>query len=1051
MDCPNCGRANRPQANFCRYCGTHFALACPRCRAVLPDNSVFCDQCGQQLGQALLIPPSEAAAPIERAAMPVPARAPSTAGGETRPTATPALAPQLQQYIPPELMQKLEVARARGEMVGERRVVTMLFCDVKGSTAAAEQLDPEDYGEIINGAFEHMIKPVYKYEGTLARLMGDAILAFFGAPIAHEDDPQRAALTGLEIIDGMEAYRAQVAQKWGLDFTVRVGINTGLVVVGAVGSDLRLEYSALGDAINLAARMEQTAAPGTIQIAHDTYKLITGLFEFEALGSLPVKGKSEPVRAYRVLRRKAFAARSRGIEGLQAEMVGRDFELQALRDVMADLQRGVGRIVCVLGEAGLGKSRLISETRLMFNASGGAQHPWHEVGSLSYESSQAYALIQRLIRRVYGLPYNSPPEAAREKLAALADRLPAEQRPRALQVLGALFGLEGAAGDLALEGETFKRELFETMRAWWLADFSTAPTVLAFDDTHWCDAASIELLRQLLPLTASIPLVLIFALRAERRAPAWQLKVQAGDDYHHRYTEIGLHPLSPTDSAELLNRLLLNPELPDRLRANILEKAGGNPFFIEEVVRALIERGLVFVETRSVAGETRRVWRATDEGADFAIPDNVQLLLAARLDRLEEATRGTLQVASVIGRSFYHRVLEAVDEAASGLDQRLGALMQLDMIREAARVPEVEYAFRNPMTQEAVYETILVKRRRAFHRRVAEAIEALYPDRLDGLYGLLAHHFTLAGQRVRAIEYARRAARQALTVFAYDDALRSLRGALDLVEPEVAGEVHPILLEELADVRRLLRDGSGAIEAYQQALALRQTRSLDPYDAVRLQRKILQVVTELKWSVGLETLQQLGEAGQQARAGLAGARERLQSQPPHLETVRMLVALSADAWRIQEPPDWEAAERYAQAAVDMARQLDSPLDLSQALGALANVLDGASRLREHLEVAEQRLALCQAAGLEDAHERIEALRSAGAARVYVGEYQPALPYLREAAALAAQAYAVEQQANAIGLQQQCWFRLDTWDEVLKLEDQWRALERRYARERVGET
>lgn len=165
----------------------------------------------------------------------------------------------------------------------------------------------------------------------------------------------------------------------------------------------------------------------------------------------------------------------------------------------------------------------------------------------------------------------------------------------------------------------------------------------------------------------------------------------------------------------------------------------------------------------------------------------------------------------------------------------------------------------------------------------------------------------------------------------------------------------------------------------------------------------------------------------------------------------MLVALSADAWRIQEPPDWEAAERYAQAAVDMARQLDSPLDLSQALGALANVLDGASRLREHLEVAEQRLALCQAAGLEDAHERIEALRSAGAARVYVGEYQPALPYLREAAALAAQAYAVEQQANAIGLQQQCWFRLDTWDEVLKLEDQWRALERRYARERVGET
>ncbi len=276
---------------------------------------------------------------------------------------------RLHQYIPKELLAKLEAAKAGG-VQGERRIVTMLFCDVAASTAAAEKLDPEEWADVMNGAFDYLIAPVYRYEGTLARLMGDGILAFFGAPIAHEDDPQRAVLAGLDIVDGMRPYRERVKGEWGLDFEVRVGINTGLVVVGEVGSDLRLEYTALGDAINVAARMEQTAQPGTVQITEDTRNAVAPLFDFEDLGGIDLKGKGEPVQAYRVLGVKETPGRLRGIEGLDAPLIGRERETSVLRALITDLRQGSGQIISVMGEPGLGKSRLIAELRHALVAEG---------------------------------------------------------------------------------------------------------------------------------------------------------------------------------------------------------------------------------------------------------------------------------------------------------------------------------------------------------------------------------------------------------------------------------------------------------------------------------------------------------------------------------------------------------------------------------------------------------------------------------------------------------------------------------------------------------
>jgi len=385
INCPNCLTPNPESYNFCSHCGTLLVDHCPRCNFKLAREVDFCGNCGLGLtprAQFLWMDSGIPSHLVRRKLSPTADGMKRAAEPDTiSPTPEPP-SPQshLDKYIPKEFTAKLEAARARGGMVGERRIVTMLFCDVKGSTAAAQHLDPEEWTEIINGAFEYMIKPVYKYEGTVARLMGDGILAFFGAPIAHEDDPQRAVLTGLDIVSGMTPYREKIKQRWNIDINVRVGINTGLVVVGAVGSDLRMEYTAMGDAINLAARMEQTASPGTIQIAQDTYKLVAPLFEFEALGGIKVKGQDEPVLAYRVLARKSTPSRVRGIEGLEAKLVGRSEEMKLLQSQLSDLERGIGGSVCLLGGAGMGKSRLIRELKRVNGDP--STLSWYETASL---------------------------------------------------------------------------------------------------------------------------------------------------------------------------------------------------------------------------------------------------------------------------------------------------------------------------------------------------------------------------------------------------------------------------------------------------------------------------------------------------------------------------------------------------------------------------------------------------------------------------------------------------------------------------------------------
>jgi predicted ATPase/class 3 adenylate cyclase len=671
-------------------------------------------------------------------------------------------------------------------MVGERRVVTMLFCDVTGSTAAAERLDPEDWTEIINGAFERMIGPVYKFEGTLARLMGDAILAFFGAPIAHEDDAQRAVLAGLEILANLEPYREEVAGRFGIDFNVRVGINTGPVVVGAMGSDLRLEYTAMGDAVNLAARMEQTADPGTVQVAEDTYRLVRPLFDFEPLGGLQIKGKAEPVLAYRVAGRRSAPGPARGIEGLSAPLIGRGDEWQRLAAAVETVQKGVGQIVFLVGEAGLGKSRLIQELRAGADGNSRSGLAWLEAAPRSFEAARPYSLFQRLLRQVMGAAESDDTAVLRRRLDALLAGAPEEEREALAMVSETLLGLPSADGRPPLEGEAFKGRLYLAATHLWSRLAGERPTVLVIDDLHWSDPASAALLEHLLALSEQAPLLFLFASRPERESPGWALKARVEERYAHRYTEVNVRPLSAADSQKLVDSLLNVADLPSGLRSRIQEKAEGNPFFVEEVIRTLIESGAV---TRSEDGDH---WLATGPVESINIPGSLQTLLTARMDRLDEETRRILQLAALIGRSFYYRLLEHVVDGQLGqtaprLDLELNKLQRADLIREAARLPELEYIFRHSLTQEAAYRTILRRERKAYHQRVGEAIEALYADRLLENAPALAHHFLAAGDRARAFRYSVMAGDEAFRLYALPEALAQYDRAVEAATGAGAG------------------------------------------------------------------------------------------------------------------------------------------------------------------------------------------------------------------------------------------------------------------------
>ncbi len=784
MNCPRCATTNPDGAKFCFNCGYALALSCPNCATNLPAGAKFCFNCGHPMGAPV---PAAVTAPIAQPPVAQPRVVPF-------PAKDLPIESRLQQFIPKELLAKLESARTGGGMQGERRIVTMLFCDVKGSTAAASTLDPEEWAEIINGAFDQMIPPIYRFEGTVVRLMGDGILAFFGAPIAHEDDPQRAVLAGLEI------------QK-----SVRVGINTGLVVVGAVGSDMRMEYTALGDAINLAARMEQTAQPGTVQIAEATHKLIAPLFETEALAPLEVKGKSEPVLAWRVLGAKARLGNLRGISGLRSELVGREKETAQLAEAIEALQMGQGQIVSILGEAGLGKSRLVAELRDNL-AETDRRLTWLEGRSLSYETATPYAPFLDILSDCLGIQPDRDDEAnygqLKHTVAALFPQNADEVAPFLASLLGlAVLGIDGERLRF-LEPPQLRGMTFAHVAGFFERLAGEAPLVLFFDDIHWIDPSSLELLTSLLPLTDRAHLLILLAFRPRRQEPSWGLHETAQRDFDHRYTAIPLSPLDQKQSRQLVSNLLHVEDLPEKVRQLILDKSEGNPFFVEEVIRSLLDAKLVVRESDH--------WRATAEIVNIAVPDTLNGVISVRLDRLDDATRSTIQAASVIGREFDFDILSAIADAPEGVEAQLTDLVRKDLVREKSRLPRRIYSFKHVMSQEAAYNSMLLSRRREVHLAAANAFAAHSPERA----GEIARHFVEARQPAQALPYLVDAGEQAAKAYATAEAVQYFQKALEL--RSVVGESSHILraYEGLGAVQNHANQISEAMATFQAMLHL---------------------------------------------------------------------------------------------------------------------------------------------------------------------------------------------------------------------------------------
>ena len=555
---------------------------------------------------------------------------------------------RLAASVPAPLAEKMHAAR----LSGERKVVTALFADVVGSTAMAEQMDAEDWTEMMNKAFDRLSPIIYHYEGTIARLLGDAMLAFFGAPVAHEDDPARAVRAALEMLESIREYAALVKEKYGMNFAIRIGINTGPVVVGEVGSELKYEYTAMGDAINLAARLQTAAQPMSALISQNTYRFVAPLFDFKDLGQIEVKGKAEPVQIYQAMGVKSDPGMLRGLAGLTSPMVGRDEELAALLKLSEALSHRQGGVAVIVGEAGLGKSRLLIEWR----KAAGTSVKWAHGRCLSYGQRLAYHLLIDLVRSLLGTRPASTDDEVQRALTELVNDLFGDSALEVYPYLGHMLslGLEGEALKQvqALDPQVLQNHYREALVRLLEAFSTRQPLALVLDDIHWADPASVELLSRLLPLTGKSAILFCMLTRPDEETPGWRLVAEARKSFSQHLVEVALSPLAPEDSRQLVSNLLEIEALPGAVRDAILKKSEGNPFFVEEVIRMLIDTGSIV----SKDGH----WEAGKSLESVEIPDNLQSLLLARIDRLPEESKRTLRIAAVIGRQFSVNVLEQV-------------------------------------------------------------------------------------------------------------------------------------------------------------------------------------------------------------------------------------------------------------------------------------------------------------------------------------------------------------------------------------------------------
>ncbi|MGD9288985.1 MAG: adenylate/guanylate cyclase domain-containing protein [Desulfobacterales bacterium] len=731
MQCSDCQFQNPEAVKFCVECGSKLEAKCPNCGFSNSPNFKFCGECGSNLK---------------------PAQENSSAISETESL---PFSPTIDKTSSNDISYS----------TGERKHVTVLFSDLTGYTAMSEKLDPEEVKEITSRIFGKISKVIAKYDGFVEKYAGDAVMAIFGVPQAHEDDPVRSIKAAHEIHQLVDAISPEVENKIGQTISMHSGVNTGLVISGEVNME-RGTHGIAGDTINVASRLSALGNADEILVGQDTFFQAEGFFDFKELEPAAIKGKSEPVRIYRVLAQKEQPLKIHRLRGVKAELIGRRVEMQQLADAASMLKEGIGSVFSIYGTAGTGKSRLIQEFKASLNLE---EIQWLEGQAYPYSQNIPYSPLINLLSRSLQIEEGNPSEEIRKKVET-GLRILIKENQNLIPYVGSLFSLSYAEIE-DVSPEHWKAQLQRTIKIVLRALTERAPTVVCLEDLHWADPSFLELIRILI---------------SEFRKPTLFLCVYrpiislfTGDQIRNmmtKYHEIRLQDLSISESQGMVESLLKTDDIPLELRRFLQDKVEGNPFYIEEVINSLIESENLIRENGS--------WKLTREITEVEISSTIHGLLSGRLDRLEKESKRILQEASVIGRTFFYEILNRVTELKSQIDQSLRSLERLDLIRARTLQPDLEYIFKHALTQEVVYKGLLKKERKAIHERIGLVMEQLFNDRLPEYYETLAYHFQRGQSRPKAIHYLIKSGIKSLKRYSLDEAHRYFQEAYDILSSQ---------------------------------------------------------------------------------------------------------------------------------------------------------------------------------------------------------------------------------------------------------------------------
>ncbi len=771
MECPNCGFDNPRDMRFCGMCGIKIAQECPSCHALIPLNFMFCGNCGYKLPELETEDPEAVIAP-------------STPTNDESSTTRPS-----QQLTNQVELQKL----THSQLVGKRRLATILIADVKSSTTLMEQLGTEEWVSVMNRILQIMAGEIYRFGGEVDQFRGDGLIAFFGAWSAHEDDPERAVFSGLLMQLSIKKLASELKKEKGIDLSIRIGINTGEVIAGSIGENSHHgEDTVMGGAIALAARLESLAEPGTVLVSEETYRLTVLQFKWESLGEITIRGISNPIAAYRPLEPLSESEQEHRLQeyGLSIPLIGREDEIKSIENVIYDLRNGVGGIIMVSGMAGLGKSRLLTEVQQSIkreealSTEDRLKITWLRGRCRSYDHSLPHSMWIDTLYHWVGMHELATQKELLERLQQKSWDLWGDQYTEYYPYLAKFLSLplEKSFPDWIehLEAEGLRHQFFHVIQSWVEALAKRSPTVIIFSEAHWADEASLALLKHCLPLCDRVPILWMVVYRPDPDALTWSFNHFIETEYPHRLTTIDLTSLSKSDSNQLLDKLIDINVIPEEMRNAIIDKSEGNPYYLTEIVRSLVDRKVI---VRS--GDDGR-WQVAMTDAPLDLPNTLIGLLSARIMSLSLAEQRVLQLAAVIGTVFWVKLLQVlIDEEEIHIEDHLTSLQRARLIRERSSSTELgtEYVFLSALIRDAAYESLLTSSRAKYHLIAAEFLETYIGEQvLHQYHGVIAYHYHQAGVCQKEIDHTLLAANNAKRVYANAEAVHQYNLALKVLE-----------------------------------------------------------------------------------------------------------------------------------------------------------------------------------------------------------------------------------------------------------------------------